>query len=117
MISQPDFRAASLLPDERVDEVNENLRLIQKKNGLTFGTDAYLLAAFIRPQPSARAVDLGSGTGVIPLLLTAKNKIASVAFCLLKPNFILLAFMLIPPLYHAWQAFQGGNPVKCKIFV
>ena len=43
----------ALYPDERIDEVNEQLRLIQKKNGLTFGTDAYLLAAFIRPQSSA----------------------------------------------------------------
>lgn len=87
MFSQTDLRAASLLPDERVDEVNENLRLIQKKNGLTFGTDAYLLAAFIRPQPSARAVDLGSGTGVIPLLLTVKNKIASAVAVEVQPPF------------------------------
>ena len=26
----------NLLPDERIDEVNENIRLIQKKDGLTF---------------------------------------------------------------------------------
>ena len=35
-----------LLPDERIDTVNERLRLIQKKHGLTYGTDAFLLAAF-----------------------------------------------------------------------
>ena len=51
----------TLLPDERLDEVNENLRLIQKTNGLTFGTDAYLLAAFVRPMPSSFAVELGGG--------------------------------------------------------
>lgn len=87
MSSQPDLHAVSLLSDERVDEVNESIRLIQKKNGLTFGTDAYLLAAFIRPQPSARAVDLGSGTGVIPLLLTARNKIASAVAVEVQPAF------------------------------
>ena len=34
-------------PDERIDEINEYISLIQKKNGLTFTTDAYLLAAFV----------------------------------------------------------------------
>ena len=61
----------TLAPDERLDEVNEQIRLIQKKQGLTFGTDAFLLAAFVRSSPRARAVDLGSGTGIIPLLLCA----------------------------------------------
>ena len=37
-----------LQPGERLDEINEQLRLIQRENGLTFGTDAYLLAAFCR---------------------------------------------------------------------
>jgi len=63
-----------LFDDERFDEVNENIRLIQKKNGLTFGTDAYLLAAFLRTKSKERAVDLGSGTGIIPLLCMSRSK-------------------------------------------
>ena len=77
----------SLLQDERLDEVNEHLYLIQKKNGLTYGTDAYLLAAFARRTPRARAVDLGSGTGIIPLLLLTKNKIASAHAVEIQPAF------------------------------
>lgn len=77
----------ALYPDERIDEVNEQLRLIQKKNGLTFGTDAYLLAAFIRPQSSATAVELGGGTGIISLLLAAKEKLATVAAVEVQPAF------------------------------
>ncbi len=77
----------SLLDDERLDEVNEHIRLIQKKQGLTFGTDAYLLAAFVRSAPTARAVDLGSGTGIIPLLLCAKGKVRSVAAVELQATF------------------------------
>ncbi len=65
-----------LFPDEREDKVNENITLIQKKNGLTFGTDAYLLAAFVRPDKQALCVDLGSGTGIIPLLLCKRDKVA-----------------------------------------
>lgn len=63
-------------PDERIDDINENIRLIQKKNGLTFGTDAYLLAAYLRPRAGERAVDLGSGTGIIPLLCMSRKKAA-----------------------------------------
>ena len=62
--------------DEHIREVNEGLRLIQKKNGLTFGSDAYLLAAFVVAEPRALCVDLGSGTGIISLLLAQRNKVA-----------------------------------------
>ena len=65
-----------LRTNETLDAVNEQLRLIQRKDGLRYGTDAYLLAAYVRPAASARAVDLGSGTGIIPLLCLAKNKFA-----------------------------------------
>ena len=34
-----------LADDESLNEINNNLRLIEKKDGLTFGSDAYLLAA------------------------------------------------------------------------
>ncbi len=66
--------AVDLLPDERLDAINENLRLIQKIGGLTFGTDAYLLSAFAKPMPQATVVDLGSGTGVASLLCLSREK-------------------------------------------
>lgn len=74
-MEQP-YEMLCVRPDERVDAVNENIKLIQKKNGLTFGTDAYLLAAFVRPDRNALCVDLGSGTGIIPLLLCKRDKVA-----------------------------------------
>ena len=63
-----------LSPDERIDDVNDNIKLIQKKDGLTFGTDALLLAAFIRAFPSATALDFGAGTGIISLLCAVRKK-------------------------------------------
>lgn len=60
--------------DERIDRINENLSLIQKKKGLTFGTDAYLLSAFAKSMPKDIAYDLGCGTGVTTLLCMARNK-------------------------------------------
>ena len=67
--------------DERLDKVNEKITLIQKKDGLTFGTDAFLLAAYIKPQSRARAAELGAGTGIISLLLAAREKLGHI-FCL-----------------------------------
>lgn len=76
-----------LRENERLDEVNEDITLIQKKDGLTFGTDAYLLAAFIRPSARARAVELGAGTGIISLLLAARNKIRDTVAVELQPEY------------------------------
>lgn len=64
--------------DERIDRVNENIELIQKKNGLTFGTDALLLAAFMKKSPKSVALDFGAGTGIISFLVSARNKFKKV---------------------------------------
>lgn len=64
----------TLLSDERLDIINDNLKLIQKKSGLTFGTDSYLLAAFAKSRTKDMAADLGSGTGVAALLCAKRNK-------------------------------------------
>ena len=55
-------------------KINEGLTLTESRNGLTFGTDAYLLAAFSEGGAKKTCADLGSGTGVIPLLCVQRNK-------------------------------------------
>ncbi len=50
------------------------LSLKEAENSLRIGTDAILLAAYMRKAPSALAVELGAGSGVISLLATASNK-------------------------------------------
>ncbi len=64
---------SSLMPLERIDEVNDKLRLIQKTDGLTFGTDALLLAAFTSKK-AKRALELGGGTGIVSMLLAARER-------------------------------------------
>lgn len=59
---------------ERLDEVNENLKLIQARDGLTFGTDAYLLAAYMSEMHVKNAVELGGGTGIISLLTATHGR-------------------------------------------
>lgn len=61
-----------------ITNINENLRLIQNENGLTFGTDAYLLSAFSVGGKNKIGADLGSGTGIIPLLICSREKAAKI---------------------------------------
>ncbi|MFR3730892.1 tRNA1(Val) (adenine(37)-N6)-methyltransferase [Lacrimispora sp.] len=62
-----------LKDNERIDDLQRNgYKIIQKQNGFCFGMDAVLLSGFARVKPGERAVDLGTGTGIIPILLEAK---------------------------------------------
>ncbi|UEX89978.1 tRNA1(Val) (adenine(37)-N6)-methyltransferase [Staphylococcus ratti] len=59
---------------ERLDYlVKENLRIIQNDAVFSFSTDALLLGHFTTPRKRDRILDLCSGNGVIPLLLSAKG--------------------------------------------
>ncbi len=60
--------------NERLDKINADLSLIQRTDGLTYGTDALLLAAYAKAKPNGRAVELGGGTGVVSLLCTSREK-------------------------------------------
>lgn len=85
------FENIKIGAEERIDEVNENIRLIQKKDGLTFGTDAFLLASFIRPKRTGRAAELGSGTGIISFLLASREKFSSIDAFEVQSDFCELA--------------------------
>jgi tRNA1(Val) A37 N6-methylase TrmN6 len=59
-------------PEERVDDLLiNNLKIIQQGRDFCFSLDAVLLAHFATIRPGGSAVDLGTGTGVIALLLSA----------------------------------------------
>ena len=76
--------------EERISEINENLRLIERRRGLTFGTDSYLLSAFVRPVPSGAAAELGGGCGVISLLCAARGKFRRILSAELQPEYAAL---------------------------
>jgi len=58
---------------ERIDDLQrEGYRIIQDPDRFCFGMDAVLLSAFASADPGARVLDLGTGTGVIPILMAAR---------------------------------------------
>ena len=64
-----------LLPGERIDDLQLNdLHIIQNENGFRFGMDAVLLSDFTSVRPRERIADMGTGTGIIPLLLSQKRE-------------------------------------------
>lgn len=71
--SLQEFCGIRLRDGERIDDLQRNgCRIIQNKNGFCFGMDAVLLSGFASLGKRESAVDLGTGTGIIPLLLHAK---------------------------------------------
>lgn len=64
-----------LLPGERFDELNRNnYKIIQHPDKFCFGMDAVLLSGFVKVKELETVLDLGTGTGIIPILLEAKTK-------------------------------------------
>lgn len=60
---------------ERLDELHRNgYQIIQHSGKFCFGMDAVLLSGFARVKPGERALDLGTGTGIIPILLRGKTE-------------------------------------------
>lgn len=72
---------------EKTERINENLTLRVRTDGLTFGTDAYLLYAYLPKKRVHSAVDLGAGTGVISLLVLSGEKAERIHAIEIQPDF------------------------------
>ncbi len=69
-----------LKENERIDnlEIN-NFKIIQDKSGFCFGIDSVLLSDFAKNiKNNAKCVDLGTGTGILSILLCAKTNLAKI---------------------------------------
>ena len=66
----------ALKDGERIDDLQRNgYGIIQNPKKFCFGMDAVLLSGFAREAAGDRLLDLGTGTGIIPILMEAKTKI------------------------------------------
>lgn len=64
----------NLKSGERLDDLQiKGYQIIQSPGRFCFGMDAVLLSAFAKVKRGEKALDLGTGTGILPLLLEAKN--------------------------------------------
>lgn len=71
-----------IFENETIDDLQlGGLKIIQKKDGFKFGTDAVLLSDFAKDVKSEKTLDMCSGSGIVPILLSAKTKTAKI-FCL-----------------------------------
>jgi tRNA1Val (adenine37-N6)-methyltransferase len=60
---------------EKIDDLMRNgYRIIQDPKRFCFGIDAVLLSGFAKVLPGETVLDLGTGTGILPILLEAKTK-------------------------------------------
>jgi tRNA1Val (adenine37-N6)-methyltransferase len=66
------------LPDETLDSFfNGTLKILQKKAGYRFSIDAVLLSQFVKIRRNEKAIDLGTGCGILPLILSQTTKTSS----------------------------------------
>lgn len=66
-----------LQENERIDDLERNgYQIIQNPDKFCFGMDAVLLSGFAKVKPQAQVLDMGTGTGIIPILLEAKTQAA-----------------------------------------
>ena len=69
-----------LKDNERIDDLQlNNLKIIQNKDGFCFGIDAVLLSDFAKEIPTdSKVLDLGTGTGILGILLCGKTKLSKI---------------------------------------
>ena len=76
-----------LKENERIDDLERNgYQIIQDAKRFCFGMDAVLLSGFARVKDGARVLDLGTGTGIIPILLEAKTGAAHLTGLEIQPD-------------------------------
>ena len=74
-------------PGERIDDLQRSdLRILQDPDRFCFGMDAVLLSGFVTVKRGEKVTDLCTGTGIIPLLLSAKTEASQIDGIEIQPE-------------------------------
>lgn len=104
---------------ERLDDLQRNgYQIIQNTEKFCFGMDAVLLAGFASAKPGQRVIDLGTGTGIIPILMAAKTQAAHIVGLEIQAESAEMAqrSVLINDLQEVVTVVEGDIKEAPKIF-
>ncbi|MGB6127574.1 MAG: methyltransferase [Psychrilyobacter sp.] len=64
--------------DENLEPLDHGMVILQKKDGFRFGEDAIMVSEFFKPTKNGKLLDIGTGTGIISLILSRNSKVDNV---------------------------------------
>lgn len=77
---------------ERIDDLGiRGYKIIQKEDGFCFGMDSVLLSDFASVKRGGKVLDLGTGTGILPILMEAKTEGSYFAGLEIQPDMVEMA--------------------------
>ena len=92
---------------ETIDDLQNGYYIIQKEQGFRFGIDAVLLSDFAK-SATGKVMDLCTGTGIIPLLLTAKSNAQHIDALEIQPEIAEMAQRSV-----VYNSLEDKTQIKC----
>lgn len=109
----------NLKENERLDSLQRNgYQIIQNPEKFCFGMDAVLLSGFAKAKEGDRVLDMGTGTGIIPILMEAKTPADKLVGLEIQPESADMArrSVALNKLEHKIQIVEGDIREAAKIF-
>lgn len=113
------MRTVPIYEWERIDDLQyKGLNIIQDTRGFCFGIDAVLLANFGEVKKEDKVIDLGTGTGVIPILIAGKTEAEHIVGLEIQPNMADMAkrSVMLNELEQRVEIIEGDLKEAPKIF-
>lgn len=85
------FHVLYFYKNMRLDKINEDLSIYQYEDGFCYGTDAVLLSAFANCKKSSTGAELGTGCGIVSILLAYHKNPAYIHAFEIQPEYAELA--------------------------
>lgn len=77
--------------NKRLDKINDKISIYQYTEGFSYGTDAVLLSAFVKVKRGQIGLELGTGTGIIPILIAHHKNPEKIFAFEIQKDYVLLA--------------------------